>query len=146
VGSTIYAAAPPFPVAGTGRWWSARSWPPSSWRPIPQSADSHADTDHRRAGRHDRGSHADIRGRAILPLTGRPPLSRYAGTTVQARVRVQLVAANEGFWVGTSVRDRVWVQLIGTRESGFRVEPGDKVAHSPGGWSKTQSSSLNEPA
>jgi hypothetical protein len=61
---------------------------------------------------------------------------------------VQLVAANEGFWfwVGTSVRNRVWVQLIGTRESDFRVEPGDKVAHSPGGWSKTQSSSLNEPA
>jgi hypothetical protein len=67
-------------------------------------------------------------GRAILPLTGRPPLSRYAGTTVQARVRVQLVAPNEGFWVGTSVRDRAWVQLIGTRESDFRVEPGDKVA------------------
>ncbi len=41
---------------------------------------------------------------------------------------MQLVAANEGFWVGTSVRDRVWVQLIGTRESGFRVEPGDNVA------------------
>jgi hypothetical protein len=61
-------------------------------------------------------------------------------------VRVQLVAANEGFWVGTSVRDRVWVQLIGTRGSGFRAEPGDKVAHSPGGWSKTQSSSRNEPA
>jgi RNA polymerase sigma factor (sigma-70 family) len=67
-------------------------------------------------------------GRAILPLTGRPPLSRYAGTTVQARgVRVQQVAADEGFWVGASERDRVWVQLTGTRESGFRVEPGHKV-------------------
>ncbi|MDP9209898.1 MAG: sigma-70 family RNA polymerase sigma factor [Actinomycetota bacterium] len=67
-------------------------------------------------------------GRAILPLTGRPPLSRYAGTTVQARgVRVQQVAADEGFWVGTSERDRVWVQLTGTRESGFRVEPGHKA-------------------
>jgi hypothetical protein len=89
-------AKPPSPAPG--RWWSARSWPPSSWRPIPQSADGHADTDHRRAGRHDRGSHADIRGRAILSLTGRPPLSRYAGTTVQgARVRVQLVEPNEGF-------------------------------------------------
>jgi hypothetical protein len=42
-------------------------------------------------------------GRAILPLTGRPPLSRYAGTTVQARgARVQQVAADEGFWVGTA--------------------------------------------
>jgi hypothetical protein len=49
-------------------------------------------------------------GRAILPLTGRPPLSRYAGTTVQARgARVQQVAAAEGFWVGTNVPDRVWV-------------------------------------
>ena len=67
-------------------------------------------------------------GRAILPLTGRAPLSRYAGTTVLARgVRVQQVAADEGFWVGTSERDRVWVQLTGTRESGFRVEPGDKA-------------------
>ena len=59
---------------------------------------------------------------------------------------MQQVAPNEGFWVGTSVRDRAWVQLIGTRESDFRVEPGDKVAHSPGGWSKTQSTSLNESA
>jgi RNA polymerase sigma factor (sigma-70 family) len=68
-------------------------------------------------------------GRSILPLTGRPPLSRYAGTTVQARgVRVQQVTADEGFWVGTSARDRVWVQLTGTRESGFRVEPGHNVA------------------
>jgi Sigma-70 region 2 len=67
-------------------------------------------------------------GRAILPLRGRPPLSRYAGTTVEARgVRVQQVVADEGFWVGTSVRDRVWVQLTGTRESGFRVKPGEKV-------------------
>jgi RNA polymerase sigma factor (sigma-70 family) len=67
-------------------------------------------------------------GRAILPLTGRPPLSRYAGTTAQARgVRVQQVAADEGFWVGASERDRVWVQLTGTRESSFRVEPGHKV-------------------
>jgi hypothetical protein len=67
-------------------------------------------------------------GRAILPLTGRPPLSRYASKPVQARrARVQQVAANEGFWVGTSTRDRVWVQLIGTRESGFRVEPGHRV-------------------
>jgi hypothetical protein len=40
-------AKPPSPAPG--RWWSARSWPPSSWRPIPQSADGHADTDHRRA-------------------------------------------------------------------------------------------------
>jgi hypothetical protein len=40
---------------------------------------------------------------------------------------VQQVTADEGFWVGTSVRDRAWVQLAGTRESGFRVEPGDKV-------------------
>ena len=60
-------------------------------------------------------------GRAILPLTGRPPLSRYAGDPVRAQgVRVQQVAADEGFWVGTSPRDRVWVQLTGTRESGFR--------------------------
>ena len=67
-------------------------------------------------------------GRAILPLTGRPPLSQYAGTTVEARgARVQQVGADEGFWVGTSERDRVWVQLTGTRESGFRVEPGYKV-------------------
>jgi RNA polymerase sigma factor (sigma-70 family) len=67
-------------------------------------------------------------GRAILPLTGRPPLSRYAGTAVQARgVRVQQVVADEGFWVGTSARDRVWVQLTGTRESGFRVESGQRA-------------------
>ena len=42
------------------------------------------------------------------------------------------------------MRARVGVQLTGTGESGIRVEPGDKVAHSPGGWSKTQSTSLNE--
>jgi RNA polymerase sigma factor (sigma-70 family) len=68
-------------------------------------------------------------GRAILPLTGRPPLSRYAGKPVQARgVRVQEVAANEGFWVGTSARDRVWVQLTETRESRFRVKAGHKAS------------------
>lgn len=94
----------------------------------PQSADGHADTDHRRAGRHDRGSHADIRGRAILSLTGRPPLSRYADTTVQARGCVcsrspPTKAPGSGPRAGSG-----WVQLIGTRESDFRVEPGDKVA------------------
>jgi hypothetical protein len=83
---------------------------------------------HRRAGRHDRGSHADIRGRAILSLTGRPPLSRYAGTTVQARGCVcsrspPTKASGSGPACGIG-----WVQLIGTRESDFRVEPGDKVA------------------
>ena len=79
-------------------------------------------------------------GRAILPLTGRPPLSRYAGDPVRAQgVRVQQVAADEGFWVGTSPRDRVWVQLTGTRESRPRVERGDRVSftgrmveHQPG--------------
>jgi RNA polymerase sigma factor (sigma-70 family) len=70
-------------------------------------------------------------GRAILPLSGRPPLSRYAGTPVRARgAPVQQVPADEGFWVGTSVRDRVWVQLTGTLESSFRVEPGDTVSFS----------------
>jgi RNA polymerase sigma factor (sigma-70 family) len=79
-------------------------------------------------------------GRAILPLIGRPPLSRYAGDPVRAQgVRVQQVAADEGFWVGTSPRDRVWVQLTGTRESRPRVERGDRVSftgrmveHQPG--------------
>jgi RNA polymerase sigma factor (sigma-70 family) len=79
-------------------------------------------------------------GRAILPLTGRPSLSRYAGDPVRAQgVRVQQVAADEGFWVGTSPRDRVWVQLTGTRESRPRVQPGDRVSftgrmveHQPG--------------
>jgi RNA polymerase sigma factor (sigma-70 family) len=67
-------------------------------------------------------------GRAILPLTGRPPLSRYAGSPVQARgARVQQIAANEGFWVGSGGRDRVWVQLTGTGESGVQVKPGHKV-------------------
>jgi RNA polymerase sigma factor (sigma-70 family) len=68
-------------------------------------------------------------GRAILPLTGRPPLSRYAGDPVRAQgVRVLQVVANEGFWVGMGPRDRVWVQLTGTRESGFQVRPGDRVS------------------
>ena len=68
-------------------------------------------------------------GRAILPLTGRPPLSRYAGDPVRAQgVRVQQVAADEGFWVGTSSRDRIWVQLTGTRESRPHIEPGDRVS------------------
>jgi RNA polymerase sigma factor (sigma-70 family) len=68
-------------------------------------------------------------GRAILPLTGRPPLSRYAGDPVRAQgVRVQQVVADEGFWVGTSQRDRVWVQLTGLRESSFHVRPGDRVS------------------
>jgi len=79
-------------------------------------------------------------GRAILPLTSRPPLSRYAGDPVRAQgVRVQQVAADEGFWVGTSPRDRVWVQLTGTRESRPRVQRGDRVSftgrmveHQPG--------------
>jgi RNA polymerase sigma factor (sigma-70 family) len=79
-------------------------------------------------------------GRAILPLTGRPPLSRYAGDPVRAQgVRVLQVVANEGFWVGTGRRDRVWVQLTGIRESGFQVQPGDRVSftgqmveHAPG--------------
>jgi RNA polymerase sigma factor (sigma-70 family) len=78
--------------------------------------------------------------RAILPLTGRPPLSRYAGDPVRAQgVRVQQVAADEGFWVGTSPRDRVWVQLTDTRESRPRIERGDRVSftgrmveHQPG--------------
>ena len=40
-------------------------------------------------------------GRAILPLTSRPPLSRYAGDPVRAQgVRVQQVAADEGFGWG----------------------------------------------
>src|SRR5215218_5815275 len=68
-------------------------------------------------------------GRAILPLTGRPPLSRYAGDPVRAQgVRVQQVAADEGFWVGTGPRDRVWVQLTGTRESRPQVRRGDRVS------------------
>jgi RNA polymerase sigma factor (sigma-70 family) len=79
-------------------------------------------------------------GRAILPLTGRSPLSRYAGDPVRAQgVPVQQVAADEGFWVGTSPRDRVWVQLTGTRESRPRVQRGDRVSftgrmveHQPG--------------
>src|SRR5829696_2018582 len=79
-------------------------------------------------------------GRAILPLTGRPPLSRYADDPVRAQgVRVQQVAADEGFWVGTSPRDRVWVQLTGTRESRPRIQRGDRVSftgrmveHQPG--------------
>lgn len=67
-------------------------------------------------------------GQAILPLAGRPPLARYAGKGVQGRgVRVQTVAANEGFWVGTSARDRVWVQLTRTRESPFAVKAGQRV-------------------
>jgi len=79
-------------------------------------------------------------GRAILPLIGRPPLSRYAGDPVRAQgVRVQQVAADEGIWVGTSPRDRVWVKLTGTRESRPRVQRGDRVSftgrmveHQPG--------------
>jgi hypothetical protein len=65
---------------------------------------------------------------AILPLAGRPPLARYVGKDVQGRgVRMQAVAANEGFWVGTSARDRVWVQLTRTRESPFKVKAGQRV-------------------
>ena len=45
-------------------------------------------------------------------------------------VRVQQVAADEGFWVGTGPRDRVWVQLTGTRESRPQVQPGDRVSFS----------------
>ena len=68
-------------------------------------------------------------GRAILPLTGRPPLSRYAGDPVRAQgARVQQVTADEGFWVGTSPRDRVWVQLTGTRESRAQVRRGGRVS------------------
>ena len=68
-------------------------------------------------------------GRAILPLTGRPPLARYAGDPVRAQgVRVQQVTADEGFWVGTSPRDRVWVQLTGTRESRPQIQRGDRVS------------------
>ena len=68
-------------------------------------------------------------GRAILPLTGRPPLSRYAGDPVRAQgVQVQQVAADEGFWVGTSPRDRVWVRLTGTPESRPRIQRGDRVS------------------
>jgi RNA polymerase sigma factor (sigma-70 family) len=68
-------------------------------------------------------------GRAILPLTGRPPLSRYAGDPVRAQgARVQQVTADEGFWVGAGSRDRVWVQLTGTRESGVRIRRGDRVS------------------
>jgi RNA polymerase sigma factor (sigma-70 family) len=67
-------------------------------------------------------------GQAVLPLAGRPPLARYAGRGVQGRgVRVQMVAADEGFWVGTSERDRVWVQLTRTRESPFAVKAGQRV-------------------
>jgi RNA polymerase sigma factor (sigma-70 family) len=67
-------------------------------------------------------------GQAILPLAGRPPLARYAGKDVQGRgVPVELVAANEGFWVGTSERDRVWVQLTGVHESPFKVKAGQRV-------------------
>ena len=40
---------------------------------------------------------------------------------------MQMVAANEGFWVGTSERDRVWVQLTRTRESPFAVKAGQRV-------------------
>jgi hypothetical protein len=40
---------------------------------------------------------------------------------------MQMVAANEGFWVGTSERDRVWVQLTSSGESGFRVRSGQRV-------------------
>ena len=68
-------------------------------------------------------------GRAILPLTGRPPLSRYAGDPVRAQgVPVQQVTADEGFWVGRSSRDRVWVRLTGTRESRARIRRGDRVS------------------
>jgi hypothetical protein len=68
-------------------------------------------------------------GRAILPLTGRPPPSRYAGDPVRAQgVRVQQVTSDEGFWVGTSPRDRVWVQLTGTRESVVHIRRGDRVS------------------
>jgi hypothetical protein len=68
-------------------------------------------------------------GRAILPLTGRPPLSRYAGDPVRAQAaRVQQVTADEGFWVGTSPRDRVWVRLTGTRESRVHIQRGDRVS------------------
>jgi RNA polymerase sigma factor (sigma-70 family) len=67
-------------------------------------------------------------GQAILPLTGRPPPARSAGKGVQGQaVRVQMVAANEGFWVGTSEQDRVWVQLTGTHESPFAVKAGQRV-------------------
>jgi RNA polymerase sigma factor (sigma-70 family) len=68
-------------------------------------------------------------GRAILPLTGRPPPSRYAGDPVRAQgVLVQQVTSDEGFWVGTSPRDRVWVQLTGTRESVAHIRRGDRVS------------------
>jgi RNA polymerase sigma factor (sigma-70 family) len=67
-------------------------------------------------------------GQAVLPLAGRPPLARYAGKDVQGRgIPVQMVAANEGFWVGTSEQERVWVQLTGTHESPFKVRAGQRV-------------------
>jgi RNA polymerase sigma factor (sigma-70 family) len=70
-------------------------------------------------------------GEAILPLSGRPPLAHYAGRRVQGTAaRVQLVAADEGFWVGGAAPNRVWVRLTGTRESPFRVRAGQRVSFS----------------
>jgi hypothetical protein len=39
-------------------------------------------------------------------------------------VRVQSVAADEGFWVGASATDRVWVQLTSNTESAITITEG----------------------
>jgi hypothetical protein len=68
-------------------------------------------------------------GEAVLPLSSTRPLRRYAGSRVGARrAVVQLVAADEGFWVGRGGRDRVWVRLTGVAESGFDVRAGQRVS------------------
>lgn len=63
---------------------------------------------------------------AADPLTSQ--LMTQPGRVVVAQgVRVQHVAADEGFWVNLD-GDRVWVQLTTRRESPFVVRDGDVVS------------------
>lgn len=72
-------------------------------------------------------------GTALLPVAqaadANGSLAALVGKAVAAEgVTVQSVPANEGFWVGTGETDRVWVQLSGSGESGYVVQPGDRVS------------------
>jgi hypothetical protein len=71
-------------------------------------------------------------GTPLLPLdTVAGPDGSLTGLVGQpaagSGVTVVSVPADEGFWVGSSETDRVWVQLTGTGESGYVVQPGDRV-------------------
>jgi hypothetical protein len=97
---------------------------------IPRSADGHAATDHhRRAGRHDRGSHADIRG------SGDPAVDRQASAFPvrrHDRAGARGACPAGGRRRGLLGRDQRAGPGLGLADRHPRirlpVEPGDKVA------------------